>query len=90
MTRRITIGIRNKELTPLKQLVEAVDGYLAKRLIVDELGAVTLDIIGDDDFEKLSDEVQDTIYALDNIELNKSSDDDVRKMQAKLRATVDD
>lgn len=68
----------------LNNLLSAIDDYVTDDIAVEKIDELTLELISDDDFEKLSEELQDCVYTLDNHELNTLSNEEIVAIKNKM------
>lgn len=74
----------------LKKLADCIDSYLEGKISREDLTKFTLEIIADDNtIDKLPDEIQKNIYALDMEDVNELSDRDIAEIGKHIRKYAD-
>jgi hypothetical protein len=72
----------------VKVLIEKIDDYLDGKIGPEELEQATMSLISDGNFDTLNRRTQDTIYTLDNKELNELSRDQIKEIRNDLEKYV--
>jgi hypothetical protein len=75
-------------INQVEKLITQIDSYLDGKISPEDLEQFTLSLISEDQFNTLSTEIQDAIYALDSKELNTLSDTDLEMLRDELTELI--